>query len=46
LTKLARIEDRFREVIKEVTLYRAPNGKLYDSIEEASVYHCCGVGHA
>ena len=35
LTKLARIENRLQEAIEEVTLYKAPNGKLYDTIEEA-----------
>ncbi len=35
MTKIARIEDRLREAIDVVTLYRAPNGKLYDTIEEA-----------
>jgi hypothetical protein len=35
LTKLARIEELLQEAIEEVTLYRAPNGKLYDTIEEA-----------
>jgi hypothetical protein len=35
MTKLARIEHHLREFIEEVTLYRAPNGELYDTIEEA-----------
>ena len=35
LTKLARIENCLQEAIEEVTLYKAPNGKLYDTIEEA-----------
>ena len=35
LTKLARIENRLQEAIEEVTLYKAPNGKLYDTIEDA-----------
>jgi hypothetical protein len=35
LTKIARIEDYLREAIEVVTLYRAPNGQLYDTMEEA-----------
>jgi hypothetical protein len=48
LTKLARIEDRLREVIEEVTLYRAPSGELYGTIEEAVtsiIAAACPRGH-